>query len=240
MGKFAGAALAAMVMLVVFSQRSDAQEPQQLIYGLKFEQLEYRFGDQTDVTAWDGDLWVGTDEWKFRGTSEGEYAREGRSFETLEHQLFVQRMVSTFFDAKLGVRRDNPDEFASRTYGVVGVHGLAPQWFEIDADFFVSENGDASARLAADYELLLTNWIILTPTLELDFAFSDDKAAGVGSGFSKAEIGARLSYDLIDRSLSPYIGVHYERKFGETGRIARSEGEGKADVFFAIGTRLMF
>jgi len=235
-----GAAAAATVMLVVSFQPAAAQEAQQLIYGLKFEQLEYRFGDQTDVTAWDGDAWLGNDEWKLRLTSEGEYLREGGNFETLEHQLFVQRMISTFFDAKLGVRQDNPDDFADRTYGVIGIHGLAPQWFEIDADLFVSENGDASARLDVDYEILLTNWVILTPSMELDFAFSDDAAAGVGAGFSAVELGARLSYDLIDRSLSPYVGVHYERKFGETGRIAQSEGEGKADLFFTIGTRLMF
>jgi copper resistance protein B len=54
------------------------------------------------------------------------------------------------------------------------------------------------------------------------------------------EVGARLSYDLIDRALSPYIGVHYERLFGESGDLARDEGEDRDQVLFVVGARLMF
>jgi len=80
-------------------------------------------------------------------------------------------------------------------------------------------------RLDAEYELLLTNRLTLTPSADLDVAFSDDEKMGVGSGFSSAEVGLRLSYDILDRTLSPYIGVVWERKFGETADFAREEGE---------------
>lgn len=100
--------------------------------------------------------------------------------------------------------------------------GLAPQWFEVDADLFVSETGDGSARLDVEYEGLLTNRLILTPSLELNAAFSEDREIEVGRGFSSAEIGLRLSYDLIDRAVAPYIGVAYERKLGKTADFAKT------------------
>ncbi|MCB1807253.1 MAG: copper resistance protein B, partial [Candidatus Competibacteraceae bacterium] len=104
---------------------------------------------------WDGDAFVGTDEWKLRLQSEGEYIKGPDVFETLENQLLVQRLVSDFFDIKAGVRFDTPDG-PDRTYAVIGIQGLAPQWFEVDADLFISEKGDVSARLDVDYELLIT------------------------------------------------------------------------------------
>ena len=43
---------------------------------------------------------------------------------------------------------------------------------------------------------------------------------GVGRGLSGMEAGLRLSYDLVDRSIVPYVGVHYERAFGRTAEFA--------------------
>jgi copper resistance protein B len=129
---------------------------------------------------------------------------------------------------KAGFRVDTPNG-PDRSYSVLGLSGLAPQWFEIDADFFVSEKGDTSARLDAEYELLITNRLILTPSAEINVAFSGDHEIGVGSGISDIEAGMRLSYDLIDRRLSPYFGVVYERKFGQTEDLAKAEGEDLKD-----------
>ena len=132
--------------------------------------------------------------------------------------------MSDFFDVKAGVRADTP-KGKSRLYGVLGLTGLAKQWIEIDADLFVSDKGDASARLDVEYELLLSNRLTLTPSADLDVAFSDDRKMGVGSGFSSAEVGLRLSYDVYDRLLSPYVGVVLERKFCNTADFARVDGE---------------
>jgi len=63
---------------------------------------------------------------------------------------------------------------------------------------------------------------------------------GVGSGFSSAEVGLRLSYDILDRLLSPYIGVVWERKFGETADLSREEGEDVEAWFFAFGVKVLF
>ncbi|OKH86580.1 copper resistance protein CopB [Thalassospira sp. TSL5-1] len=211
-----------------------------LYYGLQVEQLEYRYGDENEKSAaWDGDVFVGTDELKLRWQSKGERDLSDESFETLENQLALQTPITDFFDARAGVRADTPTG-PDRWYGIVGISGLAPQWFELDADFFLSETGDSSARLDIKYEGLLTNRLILTPSLETDIAFSDDQEIGTGQGISKVELGLRLSYDLIDRAVSPYIGISHERKFGKTARFARDEGGDRDTTYIVIGTRLMY
>lgn len=217
-----------------------AQETNLVYYGIQLEELEHRWGDENEeLFVWNGDAFVGTDELKLRWLSEGEYDTNERKFETLENRLVVQMPVSDFFDVKAGIRADTP-KGKSRLYGVLGLTGLAKQWIEIDADLFVSDKGDASARLDAEYELLLTNRITLTPSADLNVAFSDDRKMGIGSGFSSAEAGLRLSYDLLDRLVSPYIGVVWERKFGETADLAREEGEDVEAWFVGIGMKVLF
>jgi copper resistance protein B len=208
-----------------------------MIYGLQVEQAERRFDDGSDVYAWDFDALAGTDELKVVWRSEAEYLTEGKQFETLENQLRLQKPISTFFDAVVGVRLDTP-RGEDRAYGVVGLKGLAPQWFELDADLYVGET--SFVRVEAEYEGLITNRIILTPSLELDTPLGDDEALGVGAFAPTLEVGARLSYDLLDRAVSPYIGVHYERRFGETADLARAEGEQRDNLYFVVGTKMLF
>ena len=50
----------------------------------------------------------------------------------------------------------------------------------------------------------------------------------------------RVRADLIDRLVSPYVGVHYEQKFGETANLARAAGEDSGTVYFVVGTRILF
>lgn len=211
---------------------------QPIVWAFQAEQLEYRVGeDGTDVFAWDTDTYVGEDELKLRWLSKGEFAFEEDAFEELENQLRLQTPVSTFWDVVAGVRVDTP-EGPDRVYGVVGVHGLAPQWIEVDADLFVSD--DPEFRIDAEYEGLITNWITLTPSVEVSLPFTDDREIGMGAFGPTLEIGARLSYDLVDRAFSPYIGVHYERVFGETADLRNAEGEDKDALFFVVGARILF
>jgi copper resistance protein B len=226
-----------LLTAVVTAAPSVNAEP--LIWGVQVEQLENRFtGDaQSDVMAWDGDALIGTDELKFVVRSEGEFQTRSDRLETMETQLRLQKPISTFFDAVAGVRFDTPDG-RDRVHGVLGVHGLAPQWFEVDADLFVSDR--PSARFEVEYEALITNYLILTPSIELDVPLRDNNDAEVAAWGPKMEVGARLSYDLVDRSVAPYVGVHYERVFGDTLDLREAEGEEGDGLFFVAGLRLMF
>lgn len=209
-------------------------------WGAQFEELEYRYSDDDEeLGVWSGDFFYGTDELKFRWLTKGEYAIEEKAYESLENQLVGQIPISDFFDAKAGVRFDTP-EGPNRTYAVLGFTGLAPQWFEIDANLYLSNEGETSAELDAEYELLLTNYWILSATLDATVAFSEDREIGVGKGLVSSETGLRLSYDLVDRSLSPYVGVVHERKYGDTADLAEAGGAGTEDWFAVIGARISF
>ncbi|MCR9256369.1 MAG: copper resistance protein B [Alphaproteobacteria bacterium] len=219
-------------LLLVTEARAES-----LIWGFQAEQFEYRVGEDENLLAWDFDALAGTDELKFVWRSEAEYLTDDGDFEALENQFRLQVPVSDFFDAVAGVRLDTPSG-EDRVYGVIGLHGLAKQWVEVDADVFIGET--SFVRFEAEYEGLITNRITLVPSLELDVPLTDDDELGVGAFGPKLEAGLRLSYDVVDRLFSPYVGVHYEKSFGESGVLARAEGEDTGAVSLVIGSRILF
>lgn len=235
-GKTTARLAVATALATLFGFNSAVAE--QITWGLQAEQLEFRAGEDENVGAWDFDAFAGTDELRVVLRSEAEYGFEEEKFETLENQLRLQTPISTFFDAVGGVRVDTPDEGPTRVYGVIGVHGLAPQWFEVDADLFVSDR--PAFRAEVEYEALITNRLILTPSVEVNLPLVDDEPIGAGAFGPKLELGARLSYDLVDRLISPYVGVHYERTFGESARLARADDKNVEQVFGVVGVKIMY
>ncbi|MEX0303497.1 MAG: copper resistance protein B [Leisingera sp.] len=235
MSKIRNAAFAAAGAAALWSARAGAE---QLIYGFQAEQLEYRQSDGADTFVWDFDAMIGTDELKLVWRSEGQRVQGAGGFEALENQLRLQFPVSTFFDAVAGVQASSPDGLPDRYNAVLGLKGLAPQWFEIDADLYLSDN--SFFRFEGEYEAALTNRLILTPNLELTVPLQDDPAYDQAAGGATVEAGLRLSYDLIDRAVSPYIGVNYEESFGGTADLLRASGEEIGVFSVVFGTRLMF
>jgi len=87
---------------------------------------------------------------------------------------------------------------------------------------------------------MLTNRLTLTPSLELTLPLQDDPIYNQAAGGVTLEAGLRLSYDLIDRAVSPYIGVNYERSYGGTADMIRAAGDENGAFSVVFGTRLMF
>ena len=211
---------------------------EQLIYGFQAEQLENRRVDGNDAFVWDFDALIGSDEMKLVWRSEGERVQDNGTFTSLENQLRLQFPISTFFDAVVGVQANTPDGLPERYNAVVGVKGLAPQWFEIDADLYLSNH--SFARFEVEYEAMLTNNLILVPSLELTVPLKDDPAYDQVAGGVTVESGLRLSFDLIDRAVSPYLGVNYEKSFGGTAKMIEASGEKNGEFAVVFGTRLLF
>lgn len=230
-----GSILPGALASALLAASPSAAEP--LIWGIQAEELEYRLGADTDVLAWELDALAGTDELLFVWRSRGEYETASSAFETLENQLRLETPISDFFNLAVGARVDTP-KGQDRAYGIIGLHGLAQQWLEVDVDLFVSDH--PLFRIDVKYEALITNRIILTPAFELEVPLADDKAIGYGAWGPKLEVGARLSYDLVDRAVAPYVGVHYERRFGESADLARADGEDPGGVYFVVGARVLF
>lgn len=206
--------------------------------GVLFEKLEYGWGlDGPNIGRWDGQAWYGGDVNRVRLKTEGETARNGR-VENAEVQLLYSRLIGYYWDFQAGVRYDirpRPDRY----YGVIGLQGLAPGMFEVDLQGFVSERGDLSARAEVSYDAYITQRLVLQPNIEANFALQKVSELGVGSGINDIEAGLRLRYE-VTREISPYIGVSYERKLGDTARFARREGEDVGGWAFLTGIRLFF
>ena len=193
----------------------------QSFYYAETERLEFRSNEGDPLLLWDMQGWYGGDRNKLWLKSEGEYDFDADTFEDAEIQALFSRAVGSFFDVQAGIRHDFAPG-ADRTFAVIGAQGLTPYLFEVDTALFVSDDGDVSARLEAEYELLITQRLILQPRAELNFEFQDVPAYGLGAGLSTAEIGARLRYEIV-RQFAPYVGVSWERAVGDTADFIRAK-----------------
>lgn len=202
-----------------------------------FDRLEWSSGEGSETFAWDADAWYGSDYHRVWFKTEGE-AEFGHGVEAAEVQLLYSRPVTPFFDLQTGLRYDiEPD--GGPAYAVLGVQGLAPYWFEVDAAAFLSDDGDLTARFEAEYDKRITNELILQPHAEVEIAAGDIPEREIGGGLSSIEIGLRLRYQFIPE-FAPYVGVSYERSFGGTADFARARGDDTAAVRVLFGIRTWF
>ena len=200
------------------------------------DRLEVREAEHDNPIVWEVDAWAGKDLHKIWLKSEGEYV-SGET-EEAELQLLYSRAISPFWDFQIGWRRDIKPE-PERDWFAIGVKGLAPYLFEVDAALFIGESDQVGATLQAEYEYMLTQRWVLSPEIELGFHAKDDKETGTGSGLSEAELGLRLAYELR-REFAPYLGVNGWSKYGNTADYARAHGEETSDVQFVAGIRAWF
>ena len=198
--------------------------------------LEAWDADEGRGEAWEATAWFGTDLNRLWLRSEGE--RVDGHTESADVEVLYGRSVSAWWDVVGGVRQETRPG-PSRSWAALGMQGLAPYKFEVQATAYVGNGGRVEANVEAEYELLLTNRLILQPVVELDFAAKDDEERGIGSGLSKAEAGLRLRYEFT-RRFAPYIGVVHERTFGRTADLREADGEHAKDTRFVAGVRLWF
>lgn len=201
------------------------------------DRLEYRAGKGPDAYHWEGEGWIGGDIHRFAVKTEGEGDVGGR-LERAEVQALYSRAINPWFNLEAGVRQDfRPGP--QRSYGVVGIDGLAPYWFEVSAQAFLSDKGDAHLRLEGSYDLRLTQRLILQPAAEVNIAAQDVPQLRIGSGLADIEAGLRLRYEFA-REFAPYIGVNWERKLGGTADYARTAGDRVAATSLVMGLRFWF
>jgi copper resistance protein B len=201
------------------------------------DQAEARIGGGQNAFRWDGQGWIGTDYDKLWLKSEGFALGNGR-VDDGRHELLYDRALSTYVDLQAGVRTDW-DSGTGRNWAAFGVQGLAPLFFNYEATGYLSDSGHAALRLAASYDLLITQRLILQPEAELNFYSKADRGRRVGTGLSDIDAGLRLRYE-ISRKFAPYIGVAYAGRFGQTARFAREEGETAGAVQLVFGIRSWF
>lgn len=190
--------------------------------------------------AIDGVAWYGNDRTRLwaRGEANINTAEFGGE---AQFEVLYGKLIRPFFDRLIGVRIDRNwgNANAIRALLGVGIQGIAPNWFEVEASAFLSQDGDLSARITTTYDVLFTQRLVLEPRLELNASASQVPAFRIGSGITDLELGGRLRYEIY-RKFAPYAGIDWQRRFGGTATFAREEGGPVSRVTLIAGLRAWY
>jgi copper resistance protein B len=198
------------------------------------DRLEWRDTDPSSA-EWEAAAWYGGDFDKLWAETEGEHV-DGKIDARVE--VAWDHIISAWWSTRLGLRSDVGDEPA-RSWVAFGIAGLAPGFVELEAMAYVGDGGRTALRLATEYDLLLTQRLVLQPALEINAYGEDDPERLIGAGFSDLELGLRLRYE-IRRELAPYLGVNWSKRFGDSADFARAAGEDPDEISFVAGLRAWF
>ena len=204
-------------------------------YALLGDRLEYN--EQANAGVFDLQAWYGTTFDRLVIKTEGDFS-EG-SIEENQTDILWSHAVSAYWDTQAGVRLDYNKEGENRQWLAFGLQGLAPYWFELDMTAYVGERGNTAFTLEAEYELLLTQKLIIQPRAEITLYGKNDKQNELGSGLSSSAIGFRVRYEFT-RQFAPYIGVEWSNKFGNTADYATSSGQSSNNTAFVTGIKFWF
>lgn len=174
------------------------------------------------------DGWVGGDFNRLWYQYDGERS-DGRTA-TSELQLLYGRYIAPFWDAQVGLRRDERPE--GRRYIALGVRGLAPYAFDVDLKLYVRDDGKVFARTLAAIDFLLTNRLIVTPSVGLEWSASNVDATS-RSGLNQADVGLRTRYEF-NRRIAPFVDL--SRTFYPRG----AEGGESVSTRLRAGLRVLF
>ncbi|MDT8445081.1 MAG: copper resistance protein B [Desulfuromonadales bacterium] len=212
----------------------------QIFATFRADRFEHQWREHgMEAILWDVQGWIGNDYNKLYLKSEGDLRLDDDAkIEEADVELFYSRNIAKFWDLQMGLRYDfEPDP--ERSFVAFGFQGLAPQWFEIDATAYLSEDGDVSARIEAEYELMLTQRLVLIPRVETGLSMQDVPEYEQWQGITDVTVGARLMYHLR-REFAPYLGVSWSRKIGETANRLESENVDVDSAVIVAGVRFWF
>lgn len=184
-----------------------------------------------NTKVWEGSFYIGYDLDKLYVYSAGESTSDG--LESSQNELVYSRAIAPFWDAQIGLVYDKNAD-ASKTWGEIAISGLAPYYFETRAALLLNGDGNVGLRVDAEYEMLFTQKLILSTSVEADFYTKDDPTMQLGSGLSSMEAGLRLRYEFV-REFAPYIGVTWDKTFGNT-----SDYNPVSETNFLVGVRFWF
>ena len=203
---------------------------------LLVDRLEWVHTTDYNAASYDLQAWYGRDYDRAVLKAEGDV--DGGALQEARTELLWGHAVAPFWDTQLGVRYDSgagPD----RSWLAIGFQGLSPYWFEVDATAYVRDAGHSALRISADYELLVTQKLILQPRFEANFHGKEDAAHGLAAGLSDLTAGMRLRYG-IRREFAPYVGIEWAGQYGGTADYARAAGDPAKETRYVAGVRFWF
>ena len=209
-----------------------------IFYHLLFDQLEGRTNGPDNKFRWEGEGWAGTDMNRLWFKTEG-FVEHGVMTDGNQEVLYARPIpYLRYFDVQAGVRYDL-DSDPGRTWGAIGLEGLAPYFFQFAPTFYFSNRGFFAGRIEGSYDILITNRLIAQPQFEMNFYSKSNPSREIGSGFSELDTGLRIRYELT-RKFAPYIGFAYTGNYGRTATFTREAGGNPEDARFIFGVRLWY
>jgi copper resistance protein B len=200
-----------------------------------FDQLEWRSGNGPGTLSWSNTGWVGGDIHRLWFRTEADVTDAGAD-DGRVHALYG-RAIARWWDVVGGVRQDVQP--GAQTWLAVGVQGLAPGFFDVEATAYLSDEGQTAAHLEVEYDVLITNRVVLQPVVEMEFYGKSNASIGVGSGMSSAAAGLRLRYQLT-REFAPYVGVAWVKALGDTANLADDSDLANGAPRLVTGVRVWF
>jgi copper resistance protein B len=174
------------------------------------DQLELEGGSGGVAPAWEGQAWYGGDYDKVWFKTEG--VPDPNNQDASRNELLWDHTLTRWWDLQTGVRYDL-GQGPARGWAAVGIEGLAPYWFDVEATLYAGEAGRTAARLRVEHDLLITQRLIVQPEIEANVYSKSDPARDVGAGLSDMQVGLRVRYE-IRREFAPYAGVAWRREQG--------------------------
>lgn len=209
--------LLTLIMASNTSQAGMMDEP--VVTKFAFDKFEITNGDD-NPKVWEFDAWVKQDIKGLVFTSEGESVNGNTESES---KLVYSYGIAPYWDVQAGLGYDTHEEH-SHTWGVIGLSGMAPYFFETDIHGLIDGDGNLGIRAASELELLITQRLILVPEIEAEAYSADIPAMKIGSGFSSLGLSLRLKYE-IKREFAPYIGYEWHKKYGNTANYSSEDEE---------------
>ncbi len=203
---------------------------------LLLDRFELFHSSRSNGQALDAQAWIGGDLDKLWLKVDGSRV-DGRLGATRTEALW-NRAISAYWGLQAGARHDF-GEGPGRTWAAFGFQGLSPYWFDIQATAYVGPSGRTALRFEGEYELLLTQRLVLQPDIEVNVYGRKDPDREIGAGVSDIDVGLRLRYEFT-RKFAPYVGVVWNRKFAGTARYARESGNAVQETRVVAGLRIWF
>ena len=162
-------------------------------------------------------------------------------------KLLYSRMISDFWDAQLGLRyRTEKSETAQNSIAseekldaVLGLHGMAPYFFETDAYLYLGEDNYSALSVETERDVLLSQKLIVKPYLDLNVVLNDDSQDAKRSGLSRMTTGLETRYEL-SKKMMPYIDIAYEYSKGNVHTAIQSSNGSERHWLYGAGIRFKF
>ena len=200
------------------------------------DRVEEFHSGRSNGQAVDAQAWAGGDIDKLWLKVDGERAN-GKLGATRTEALW-NHAIATYWGLQAGARHDFGDG-PGRTWAAFGFQGLSPYWFNIQATAYVGQSGRTALRFEGEYDLLLTQRLVLQPDVKVSLYGKNDPERDIGAGLSDIDAGLRLRYES-SRKFAPYVGVVWNRKFANTVRYARESGNAVQEIRVVAGLRIWF